>query len=155
MNKAYDNLDVRVIHRKGNLDKNGAGTHERFTIDFLINGKSLYERLDAARLDLVGRFSPETQEWNHESAEVFLTTQQTDLDNGRIMLYVCPECGDIGCGAITVKVEKTDTGYTWSEFGYENNYDPAMTDFASYRHVGPYKFAIENYRQTIEKAKKA
>ncbi len=153
MSKAYDNLDLRIIHREGTLDKNGVGAHERFTIDFIINGKSLYELLDVARLDLVGRFSQETEKWNRESADVFLTTQQPDLENGRTMLFVCPECGDIGCGAITVKITKEDTEYTWSEFGYENNYDPAMTDFDSYRRVGPFRFAIENYRQAIEKAK--
>ncbi|CAB1083838.1 hypothetical protein D1AOALGA4SA_11372 [Olavius algarvensis Delta 1 endosymbiont] len=128
MNEKYDNLDWRVIRRKPELDANGDGKHERFTIYFLVNGQSLYEMLGVARLDLVSIFSPENQEWNQESAEVFLKTKESDLDNGRIILYVCFECGDIGCGAVTLKIVKTETEYTWSEFGYENDYDPEMTD---------------------------
>jgi hypothetical protein len=154
MNEKHDNLDWRIIHRKAEIDAHGDGKHERFTIDFLVNGQSLNEMLGVARLDLVGRFSPETQKWNQESAEVFLNTKEPDLDNGRIILYVCPECGDIGCGAITLKIVKSETEYTWSEFGYENDYDPEMTDLDSYRHIGPFKFSIENYHQIVEKARR-
>jgi hypothetical protein len=33
------------------------------------------------------------------------------------MLYVCPECGDIQCGAMTVEITKTGNTYTWQNFG--------------------------------------
>jgi hypothetical protein len=100
--------------------------------DFLVNGQSLYELLSAHSFDLVGRFWQGDRAWNEESANIFLTKQSADLENGHTMLYVCPECGDIGCGAITVTIIKSDNSYSWTEFGYENNYAPQMMDSDSY-----------------------
>jgi hypothetical protein len=155
MEQRYDKLDIRIIHRPAELMADGGGKHERFTVDFLVNGQSLYELLSVHRLDLVGRFLQGAQVWNEESANIFLIEQSADLDNGRIMLYVCPECGDIGCGAITVTITKSDDSYTWTEFGYENNYDPQMMDLDSYRAVGPFRFKGDEYCEAIEKAKAA
>jgi hypothetical protein len=151
----YDKLDVGIIHRPAELDADGNGKHERFTVDFLINGQSLYDLLSAHRRDLAGRFSQGAQVWNEESAHIFLTMKPADLKNGRIMLYVCPECGDIGCGAITVRVTKSDESYIWTEFGYENDYDSEMTDLDSYRLIGPFQFKVDEYCEAIEKAKSA
>ena len=51
-----------------------------------------------------------------------------DSESGRVLLYICPECGDIGCGAYSVRIEKTDAGYTWGDFAYENGYEePRVT----------------------------
>jgi hypothetical protein len=147
LKQRYDTLDIRIIHRPAELNADGGGKHERFTVDFLVNGQSLYELLSVHRLDLVGRFSQDAQAWNEESANIFLTKQSADLENGRIMLYVCPECGDIGCGAIN--------SYTWTEFGYENNYDPQMIDLDSYRAIGPFRFQFDEYCEVIAKAKAA
>jgi hypothetical protein len=155
MKQRYDRLDVCIIHRPAEFDADGDGKHERFTVDFLVNGKSLYELLSVHKLDLVGRFSQSAQAWNEESADIFLTRKSADLENGRVMLYVCPECGDIGCGAITVNISKSDEGYAWAEFGYENNYDPQMKDLDSYRAIGPFQFEADEYWEAIEKAKNA
>ncbi len=38
-------------------------------------------------------------------------------------LYICPECADLGCGAITVAVERGTGTVTWRNWGYQNNYD--------------------------------
>jgi len=153
MTDKHDSLDLRVIHRPGDLDAHGDGKHERFSVDFMVNGRSLYETMAVEQFDLVGRFSPETREWNEQSAAVFLVTQPPDLENGRVMLYVCAECGHIGCGAITVKISEKEGTFTWSDFGYENDYDEDMTDRDSYKHVGPFIFDNVQYRRIIEKAK--
>ena len=152
MNQLYDKLDVRILHRPPELNADGDGKHERFTVDFLVNEQSLYELLSAHRLDLVGRFSRGARVWNEESADIFLTKQPADLENGRIMLYVCPECGDIGCGAITMNLTKSEDRYTWREFGYENGYDPEMMNLDRYRAVGPFRFRVDEYREAIERA---
>jgi hypothetical protein len=33
---------------------------------------------------------------------------------------VCPECGDIGCGAIAVRVTRDGGNVVWSDFAREN-----------------------------------
>ena len=65
------------------------------------------------------------------------------------MIYVCPECGDIGCGAITAQVEESDGFMIWRDFGYENNYDPSTPDLKKYTEVGPFWFEAAQYRQTL------
>jgi len=83
MKQRYDTLDIRIIHRPGELNAKGiVKRSERFTIDFLVNGQSLYELLSAHRLDLVGRFSQGDQAWNEESANILLTKQSADLNRG-------------------------------------------------------------------------
>lgn len=42
-----------------------------------------------------------------------------ELDPGRVPLYVCPSCGDMGCGAIGMRVERTASTVTWREFRWE------------------------------------
>jgi hypothetical protein len=39
-------------------------------------------------------------------------------------MYVCAECGDLGCGAVTAAVEVGDDKVVWRDFGYQNNYEP-------------------------------
>jgi hypothetical protein len=43
---------------------------------------------------------------------------------GRTAMYVCAECGDLGCGAVTAVVEVDGDKIVWREFGYQNDYEP-------------------------------
>lgn len=151
---SHDELSIRLIHRSGQNNVNGVIKHERNTIDFVVNGQSLYDLLKVAERDMVGCFWNETPESNEENANNFLLNGSSDIDNGRVMLYVCPECGDIGCGAITIKITKSSDGYVWSDFAYENNYDTAMTDRDSYKNIGPFIFAAKQYEKIIEEVRK-
>jgi hypothetical protein len=77
--------------------------------------------------------------------------QQLLSTSGRIPLYVCAECGDLGCGAITVLVERTPDGFVWRDLAFENNYDASITDAESYRAVGPFVFNKTEYWQVLNK----
>jgi len=70
------------------------------------------------------------------------------MSSERVLLYVCPECGDIGCGAYSVKVSRTTDIFTWSDFAYENGYEDAR----SIEHLGPYIFNAEKYEAAIVSA---
>jgi hypothetical protein len=149
--KNRDELKTQIIHRPGG-NTGGTTRHERFSVDFLVNRASLYKLLGADKLDMIGRFSKETPDWNSKSVEVFIQKLPPDLGNGRVMLYVCSECGDIGCGAITMQISKNNDEYIWSLFAYENDYDLEMTDYVSYKSVGPFRFSTEQYEQVIHNA---
>jgi len=56
-------------------------------------------------------------------AKQLLLKKPAELENGRVPLYVCNCCADIGCGAVTVKVVQEGDYFVWSSFGYENNYE--------------------------------
>jgi hypothetical protein len=46
-------------------------------------------------------------------------------DTSRIPLLVCP-CGDLCCGALTVRLSRDTNGVEWSEWAWENYMDPAQ-----------------------------
>lgn len=78
----------------------------------------------------------------------FLGLTKPELETGRTCFYVCPECGDIGCGAITAKIEVTEKNVIWKDFGYENNYsEPDLTD---YKEIGPFTFDKKQYLEIID-----
>lgn len=54
-------------------------------------------------------------------------------------MYVCAECGDLGCGAVTAAVDVGDDKVIWRDFGYQNNYEPFDQD-AIFTGVGPFVF---------------
>lgn len=70
--------------------------------------------------------------------------KETELENGRIMIYGCSECLDIGCGAMTVKVERLDDSIVWKDFAYENGYEE--TDFEEYKKIGSFVFDQKAYQ---------
>jgi len=70
------------------------------------------------------------------------------LGLSRLPLYVCPECGDLGCGAITVHVDRTQPGQvTWSGLRHENGYEPA--DDLDLSAAGTFTFDTDDYRQVL------
>ena len=110
----YSILDYRTLHRRG-----GKGKVERWSMDFLIDGKSLLILLDdtdgegedahVQDSEMVGCFSAEDPGMSAESRDgLLLKKQMAGLAKGRVALYGCPECGDLGCGAYTVRVVQQD-----------------------------------------------
>lgn len=65
-------------------------------------------------------------------------------------LYVCPECADLGCGAITVVVTINDATVTWGEWGYQNNYDDEVSPIDE---VGMISFDAVQYRRLLTDAR--
>jgi len=74
--------------------------------------------------------------------------EKPDTDRGGVLLYVCPECGDIGCGAYSVLVKKNDAGYVWESFAYENGYEEPQP----IENVGPFLFSAEAYETALSQA---
>jgi len=75
------------------------------------------------------------------------------LESGRYELYVCPLCGDIGCGSITAEIEATEDRVVWRDFALEVNYwfdDPSeMLIRDDYGRVGPLEFDRAQYREAL------
>jgi hypothetical protein len=77
-----------------------------------------------------------------------LLREQADLPDKRRSLFICSECGDLGCGAITVVVEKHDGAIVWKNFGYENNYEKEVL-LDEYRSIGPFTFNAMEYERVL------
>lgn len=64
--------------------------------------------------------------------------------HGRTAVYVCAECGDLGCGAVTAVVEVEGDQVVWHDFGYQNDYE-AFDQDAVFAGVGPFMFDRGEY----------
>jgi hypothetical protein len=111
-------LELRWDERKGNAKFN---ERSRKFLDFLINGKSLLGLLSPGS----GLISPfgwaENKAYEKELLQQFRLQKPSDLESGRIMLYVCAACGDISCGAITFSIKDLGDRIQWSDFGSESD----------------------------------
>ena len=125
----------------------GGGRTEQMYLDFVIDGQSLGETLKCG--DMIGCLGWGWPEYEADSANVLLLQRASLLETDRAMIYVCRECGDIGCGAITAQVEEVEGLIIWRDFGYENNYDPLTPDLKEYAEVGPFLFDKTRYQQTL------
>lgn len=75
---------------------------------------------------------------------------EVDSWAGQCCIYVCKECGDIDCGAVTVKVEKRDELILWSNFAYE--YPDFFDDKQGYNPIEParaYCFEASQLRDVL------
>ena len=98
----------------------GVVRHEVKYIDFLVDNKSIKDSLDQKN-DNVGRLGHGCFGDDNRIIDKHFIKFIPDLKSGRILLYLCPECGDVDCGAITFKLE-TDKYIIWKDFGFEVTY---------------------------------
>jgi hypothetical protein len=95
--------------------------------EFIVGGRSLLEHCERATgqtFELVSPFGWTPTDHQLALAERLLLRRPPLLPSGRREFLVCPECADLGCGCISAIVHAEDGHYIWSEFGYENDYDP-------------------------------
>jgi hypothetical protein len=143
-------LSYKQLHRKGE-SSNGITKKERISVDYFIEGNSLLKTLTdvtGGHGDLMGSIVRGYPKQNAEAARRLLVIDAPDTESGRVLLYICPECGDVGCGAYTVRVEKHSDKYVWKDFAYENGYEEARP----LESIGPFSFDGENYEQVIQSA---
>lgn len=60
-----------------------------------------------------------------------------DLASGRVSLYVCPDCGDLSCGAVTVCIQRNADVVTQSDFWHEGNHEGVVSDNRLLEDLGP------------------
>jgi hypothetical protein len=148
-----DILSHSVLHRAGE-HIGSASRREQTSIDFLINESSLLNELvrrSGGHSDLMGCLAKGLPEFKSEVVSKLAVDAPPDTESGRVILYQCPECGDIACGAYTALVERDEGAYIWRSFAYENGYEPAalVADF------GPFRFESHQYVAAIANAANA
>jgi hypothetical protein len=106
-------------------------TRDSFTyLEIEIDGKPLAHhfagRLGAhpSQLSNLG-FSSASRDGRAETVAEFLLETPSELESGRVPVLVCELCGDIGCGAFAVHITREADHIVWSDWAYENGYEPA------------------------------
>lgn len=126
----------------------GGGKTERTFLDFIVDGKSLWERFDTDFISCLGWLPAE---YNEEAIARLLRKEGADFPDDRRSLYICPECADLGCGAISVVIEKSDGQIVWRDFGFQNNYNEEV-DFDDFEELGSFSFDATEYYLAINSA---
>jgi hypothetical protein len=149
MERKLSTLEFVVRRRPSLKSPNGTLQTERNYLDFVLDGQSLTERM---RYDLV---SVLCEEWALEEREKsvarLLLEGAADFLDGRRSLYVCAECGDIGCGAVSIVVEQSGRTVLWRDFGYQNNYEPQIHG-EHLKPIGPFEFDLDDYKSKLMSA---
>jgi hypothetical protein len=136
-------LDIGIKIRGGKNNQS-----KRMFYDFIIDGRSLFETLN---VDFISGFGWLTIEFQKEYADTILLKRPSELVSGRVPILICPECADLGCGAITVEIRKDKEFISWSNFGFENNYDETIMSLDEYSEFGPFYFKKDAYWSLIHK----
>ena len=107
--------------------------------EFDISEKPLSTILQVDLKQLTGVFTPEGSDSGYFVAQLakFLGKLTTE----KILLYVCADCGDLGCGALTAQISFSENSVIWSDFAYENT----IETFEKYPEIGPFEFEKEAY----------
>lgn len=123
------------------------GRTARCYIDFVVDGKSLFQLIQADLIGRLGWLSPTAEQ---ESIFRLLLKLPPDLKNERYLLYICPECGDISCGAVTIAIEETPEYFIWRDFGYENDYEDSIHSLEQFSSISAFYFEKHQYQQVFQ-----
>lgn len=122
----------------------GGGSTERRYLDFVVDG----ERLGPVAMS-AGTISGlwlGTTEPGRSTVMCLLGKSAPDAPHGRTSIFVCPECADLGCGHITAVVDIGPDVVTWTQFGYQNNYEEDVSELEGFSDL---VFDREDYERVL------
>ena len=96
------------------------GRKQRF-FDFTVNRRSLSMLVANEQYQRPSVFGWQDARVERKYAHQLLLRERSSLASGRVPLYVCGECGDLGCGAIAVSVSTLEECVVWTNIGFEGN----------------------------------
>lgn len=134
-------LRLEWKHREG-----GGGRTQRDFLDFVVDNQSLSEKIGGDLVSCLGWFVPEQ---NAKAVNQIMLKADSDLPDNRFPLYVCAECGDISCGAVTVVIERIDDKIVWRNFAFQNDYDEQLNPMED---LGEFVFDRAQYRNVLRSA---
>ncbi|AXF05025.1 hypothetical protein CUJ88_42620 [Paraburkholderia hospita] len=141
-------LGHRKLHRPATSSLHGATCVERTSADFLIDHRSLLELLvqrAGGHSDFMGCFvNGYVEECQRARTRLLGISLQSGTES-RVLLYICPECGDVGCGAYSAVVRRDATSYLWRSFAYQTS----ERDLNVLDMPGPFVFEASHYETAV------
>lgn len=125
----------------------GTNRTERHYLDYQIDGQSIRRLLPVTTAEMISPFGwMENRLYDRDHIEQLTLVRPSHLKTGRVCLYVCPECGDIDCGALTVDIVDSGDQLIWRLFANETGYQGIMEH---YPNVQPITFNKADYMRTF------
>lgn len=133
-------LQLRWKTREG-----GSNWTKRNYLDFIVDEIPLSENFG----DLISCLGWAVQSENEQAVKRLLLEASADFSNNRRSLYVCPECGDLGCGAVSVIIEQKENKIIWRDFAFQYDYSDDLTE---YKRLETFVFDKIEYEKIIKSA---
>ncbi|MEW2165578.1 oxidoreductase [Streptomyces sp. NPDC007084] len=147
MSADYATFGLAPAMRAGGVLANGDFQAHRDFVDFVVDGRPLLFQL--SDLDAVSPLASDVPPAIF-TAEVrgLLLEADAPLEEGRHVIYGCPECAGIECGAVTALIEREDDDYVWRDFAWQTG-ERADLELNGYHGIGPFRFKGPEYRAAL------
>ncbi|MER8029301.1 oxidoreductase [Streptomyces bauhiniae] len=147
MSPVYATFGLEPATRVGAVLPDGGHQVHRDFVDFVVDGSPLLFRL--ADLDAVSPLASDLPPAVLDAqVRALLLEDEPPLPGGRFVLYGCPECADLGCGAVTVVIERDGDDYRWRDFAWQTG-EHVDLDRDGYHGTGPFHFHGPAYRAAL------
>ncbi|MFC9683818.1 oxidoreductase [Streptomyces sp. NPDC056948] len=143
----YATFGLAPAMRAGGVLHDGGYQVHRDFVDFIVDGRPLLFRL--SDLDAVSPLASDVPPAIF-TAQVrsLLLESPAPLPGGRYVVYGCPECEDLACGAVTAVIRRDGEDFIWRDFAWQTD-EHADLDLNGYHGIGPYRFRGAEYRAAL------
>lgn len=137
--------------RAGGVLADGDYQVHRDFVDFIVDGRPLLFQL--SDLDAVSPLAADIPPaiFAHHVKRLLLEAE-APLPGGRCVIYGCPECEGIECGAVTAVIERDGgeeaAAYVWRDFAWQTD-EQVDLERNGYHGIGPFRFRAEEYRAAL------
>ncbi|MEV5417643.1 oxidoreductase [Streptomyces albogriseolus] len=147
MSAEYATFGLAPATRPGGLLAGGDFQVHRDFVDFVVDGRPLLYRL--SDLDAVSPLASDVPP-SLFTAQVrgLLLETGAPLPDGRYVVYGCPECEDLACGAVTAVIERDGEDVIWRDFAWQTGAH-ADLERDGYHGMGPFRFRGAEYRAAL------
>ncbi|MER6690809.1 oxidoreductase [Streptomyces minutiscleroticus] len=147
MSAEYATFGLAPATRPGEILAGGDHRAHRDFVDFVVDGRPLLFRL--SDLDAVSPLASDVPPAIFtEQVRALLLEAAAPLAGGRYVIYGCPECADLACGAVTAVIERAGEDFVWRDFAWQTG-DHADLELNGYRGIGPFRFRGAEYRAAL------
>ncbi|MFE2640981.1 oxidoreductase [Streptomyces nigra] len=147
MSAAYATFGLAPAMRAGGVLANGVFQVHRDFVDFIVDGRPLLFQL--SDLDAVSPLASDVPPAIF-TAQVrsLLLEADAPLPGGRYVIYGCPDCADLACGAVTAAIAQEGDDYIWQDFAWQTD-EHADLELNGYHGIGPFRFQGDEYRAAL------
>ncbi|MEU0385356.1 oxidoreductase [Streptomyces chartreusis] len=143
----YTTFGLAPAMRAGQVLTDGGYQVHRDFVDFIVDGRPLLFRL--SDLDAVSPLASDVPPAIF-TAQVrsLLLESPAPLPGGRYVVYGCPECEDLACGAVTAVIQRDGEDFIWRDFAWQTD-EHADLELNGYHGIGPFRFHGAEYRAAL------